>query len=132
MAGCIRKLRCYRLLGLALIAMFSILGFYWLQLSIATGISKDSYDKIETGMTKPQVIAILGCDPHYPPGQLKEFSLGGTVSSMILEREAYIWVCSNRRIYVRFNSEEIVCGKMWREQRPESFFEKMRRWLRIG
>jgi hypothetical protein len=104
--------------------------FHWYT---APRITRPTYDKIDNGMTKRQVIELLNSSPHYAPGQLQEIGLGGTMASMTMESEGHIWVSANFRIYVRFDQDEKVSGKMWRESfHTESLLEKIRRWFRLG
>jgi hypothetical protein len=104
--------------------------FHW---HTAPRITKAAFDKIDHGMSKQQVIELLNSSPHYAPGELQEFSEGGTIASMTMESEGHIWVSSNFRIYVLFDHEEKVSGTMWRESfNTESFLEKLKRWFRIG
>jgi hypothetical protein len=82
-------------------------------------------------MAKADVIALLNCNPHYPPGEWMEEPDGGTLTSMQIEMNGHVWVSSECRIWVVFNDEGKVTGMMLREGRPESLFQKVCRWIGI-
>src|SRR5262245_23038710 len=95
----------------------------------APRINRESFNKIETGMTKSDVIAILNCKPHYAPGELKEFIVGMTMTSLEIERESYIWESVEGRIYVTFANDIRVTSTNWRGHGTDSLAQKIRRWL---
>ena len=74
----------------------------------APRINRESYDKIEHGMSKSEVISILNCKPHYHPGEFKEtinlVGFGGSERWWGLEEGSCVWKSAECRIYVRFNA----------------------------
>jgi hypothetical protein len=115
--------------------LLASLGFSALWLFLwwtAPRISRQSFDKIEQGMNKSDVLSILNCKPHYAPGEFQAIGLGGTMASWNFQQESYVWRSAECSIYVRFSDDETVTGTMWTGIGTESFVEKMCRWLRVG
>ena len=105
-------------------------GYFWPGKS---RINQQSYEKIGSGMTRAEVIEILGSRPHYAPGELKRVRIVGTLLSMQLESEGEVWESEEYRIYVLFSADGKATG--WRGStytRPEeTWYQRLRRWMRL-
>jgi hypothetical protein len=107
---------------------------FWLFLWWTTPrINYENLGKIERGMSQAEVIAILNSRPHYAPGKLRRPDASGvaTALSMRIEAEGHAWVSDECVIYVTFDDDLKVTGTMWCSRGGESFFDKVRRWLRF-
>jgi hypothetical protein len=80
-------------------------------------------------MSKPEVISILGSEPHHLPGKGPVSGLGGTMGSMMMLERSYSWESSECRIYLAFDDDSKVSGKMLVNVYSESLLDKFRTWL---
>lgn len=68
------------------------------------------YEKINEGMTRAQVIKLLGRDPDK---KTSEDYLGcGTLNMMLIQLEGELWRFEDCQIWVRFDTQGQYCGKM--------------------
>ena len=91
------------------------------------GVTKANFDRIKGGMTKPEVLAILGESSFEGRGYYDRdgFSIAAS------------WIADDGSIArMQFDGrhDEVgrvcVCGMTWRES-SETPFQKIRRWLRL-
>jgi hypothetical protein len=92
------------------------------------GVTKANFDRIEVGMTKTEVQAILGSDSQPAP-----FMFGGT-STMVAALStcnAEAW-CRDDGAWARiiFDNADVVISKDWIDS-SENTLETIRRWLHL-
>lgn len=93
-------------------------------------IDEEGYRAIRIGMRFDDVVVLLG-PPRYLPGQVEELPCG-SLRSMAIEREGYVWQSDKMRILVRFDTQHLATGAMmYGGSFPESFLTKLRGWLRL-
>jgi hypothetical protein len=95
-------------------------------------VNRRNYERIKIGITKAEVIEILGREADYGPGEAESFSLGSTVLTHMMDTQAHVWESPEFRIYVLFDEHWTVTGTGWSELTRETLFSKVRRWLRLG
>lgn len=75
------------------------------------GVNEDGYYKIQLGMSRPEVIMILG-RPSLGVLGLEDFPRGGTKASMAIESGGEVWKSATATIWVLFDENGRVQGKM--------------------
>jgi hypothetical protein len=85
------------------------------------GVTPENYGRIELGITRWQVMAILGGLP-VPAAKVSQYERAGlllgqptTVSSMMVRRNGESWQSGYRRIWVEFDENDRVRGMMYEE-----------------
>src|SRR5262245_47160952 len=118
------------LLRLALLAAVGFAGLWLVLWWTAPTISRENYARIEEGMTKTEVVALLGCRPHFAPW---EFDGIGPFLSWRLDETGHVWETPEFRIHVFFDGYDRVVNKAIVEQASKrTFLQKVRRWLRVA
>ena len=94
-------------------------------------INREGFDGIDA-MSYAEVVEFLGCPPRYKPGELRSSFLDATFLSMKLEAMGFVWQSHEARLYVAFNDDGKVWGKMLCSGTYEvSLLDKLRRWLHL-
>jgi hypothetical protein len=95
-------------------------------------ITLENYERIENGMTKLEVEAILG-KPDYAPGEGQEArkSTRFTMASAMMREAGHLWRSEDLGIYVRFDETGKVAGRMWEKHERQALTERFRRWLHL-
>jgi hypothetical protein len=93
------------------------------------GINHWTYQRIRSGMSKDEVVELLGAEPTYGPGELKDSSPVFTIKGWQLQTKAHIWESGERRIYVIFDEEGKACLTGHRNLGEEPFVWRASEWL---
>ena len=111
--------------------LLALLGFSALWLFLwwtVPRVNRKSYDRIENGMSKSEVLSILNCKPCYAPGEV-QWPWAGPPAMMKCLQEGYGWRSSEGAIFVRFSDDETVDDKRWCDVIEESLVQRIRRWF---
>jgi hypothetical protein len=102
----------------------------WINLSKPGGITLDSYDQIQVGMTRQQVEEILGGPPRNESALIELLHFDNWFESPVWPEE---WLGSEIAIYVKFDAQERVCDKRMETHEfgpaPSPIWDKARSWL---
>src|SRR5262245_16727766 len=74
-------------------------------------IKQENFDKVATGMSRAQVIELLGA-PDYPPGKSGFVSQQGTMSIWKTELNGWVWKSPDRVLFVCFDEDGRANGVM--------------------
>jgi hypothetical protein len=144
-----RRLLLFGLLVAITLAMVG--GIWWWAVWPHTAISRENAARIDKGMTRAEVEAILGGPARIEPstGVVPDLDLNLPENDQLLRlmeeqqlaliaetrpiAERPIWVSDNVSIYVRFDDQGRVEKCLSVPVRPvqESLTDKLRRWLRL-
>jgi hypothetical protein len=81
--------------------------------ALLDGVTPENYGKIEFGMTKQEVIEILGMPPVVNVTADDRLSFFYTVNSSEIMQNGDLWRLGTQRIWVLFDKNNTVRGKMW-------------------
>ena len=82
-------------------------------LMLIQAATRDNYSKIETGMSRVDVIKLLGKPPEAAVSDDESWSSAFTVLSYKLRHEGQLWKTGPFRIWVQFDAKGLVQGKMY-------------------
>jgi hypothetical protein len=128
------------------LALVGVLGGVVLALWLASKghrICEESVDKIQLGMTPPEVEQILGCPPgDYSSSELLvkfgdyiplEIVRGITRALSEEMHRIELWAGDSGVVLIHFDKDNRVNAKSFSEVMPSgTFMDKIRRWLRLG
>lgn len=71
-----------------------------------------NFEKIQFGMKRDEVVKILGGEPLTTIPEPTVFDFYGTLSSLEIQQNGELWESGTIRIWVEFDAEDRVTGKM--------------------
>src|SRR5437870_1363265 len=89
-----------------------MLSFAFILPFLLDGVTPRNYARIELGMTKQEVVTILGRPPVEKVTQADRFSWWFTSASHEIRQNGELWRSGTLRIWLRFDNQRRVTGKM--------------------
>ncbi|MCI0742907.1 MAG: outer membrane protein assembly factor BamE [Gemmataceae bacterium] len=126
-----KKRRCLWIVVVLVLLLGAGYGVLWLTAGPRHRINKESFERIQEGMTEEEVESIIGV----PAG---DYTTGPVVVRLMLisfmSPQCKSWKSNVGQIVVDFDSRGLITWKRYMDVTPveESLWDKLRRWLRIN
>ena len=125
----VRRSIRFWVLGVSTLSLLALGITIWLEWR-PSAVTKENIDRIQPGMTRAEVEALLGGPPQHEPGGRLSYLDGDSVQADPIRGTAD-WVGNEWAVTVSFRDDQVEWCRPATGRGEETVLQRLRRWLRV-